>query len=430
MKSHALIQKSLVLFIALVAFSSCNQQEFYEKEYLEGAGVPDEEIIPDAAPELDDEISSDDNSNDDADGGIVTTPGDNTGSNGGDGDNTGSNGGDGDNTGSNGGDGDNTGSNGGDGDNTGSNGGDGDNTGSNGGDGDNTGSNGVCGEGVLSNASDEFVQNTAEDAKVDILWVMDNSGSMSDEQQALAYNFNAFISSFIEKDIDFQMAVTTTDASYRKSGRMIGDSSKLTSAAAKNDVQQFMDDFSSMIRVGTDGSGQERGLQTSTDFFDRYRDWARQDAYLIVVYISDEEDQSYDFVSNYVSGLQSLKASTGMVKAYSIVTQELDPKKQWETIGNRYMEASRATGGEIADIHQDFHTTLESFGFRILDLLDSFPLSGVPVGTEISVTVNGVDLSEGWNYDENARSIKFDENAIPDEGEVIIAYYQECVMAN
>ncbi len=51
-------------------------------------------------------------------------------------------------------------------------------------------------------------------AKMDILWVIDNSGSMKDEQEALRENFNSFITNFIKKGYDYRIAVITTDAYY------------------------------------------------------------------------------------------------------------------------------------------------------------------------------------------------------------------------
>jgi len=286
---------------------------------------------------------------------------------------------------------------------------------------------GVCGDGTLTNASDRFVQNTAKEGKVDILWVVDDSGSMKDEQDALAYNFNAFISDFITRDIDFKMAVTTTDGEGNKSGKIRSQSFGLTAAAAKANRSKFVSDFGRAIKVGIKGSGREMGLETSGDFFSRYKSWMREDAFLIVVYVSDEEDHSPDSVQSYINILQNLKVQKGMVKAYSIVTKELKPSYRWETIGTRYMDVSTATGGEIANIKGDFHTTLSDFGYRILELLDSFPLSGVPVDSEISITMNGVDLTTGWTYDEASRTIKFDRSAIPAEGSIVIAYYQKCV---
>lgn len=45
---------------------------------------------------------------------------------------------------------------------------------------------------------------------VDILWVIDNSGSMCEEQRDLATNFDLFLTEFANENIDFQMGVTTT----------------------------------------------------------------------------------------------------------------------------------------------------------------------------------------------------------------------------
>jgi hypothetical protein len=62
-------------------------------------------------------------------------------------------------------------------------------------------------------SSDEFTQNGNEiTAKMDILWVIDNSGSMIEEQKNLRDNFSSFITEFVGKGYDFRIAVTTTDA--------------------------------------------------------------------------------------------------------------------------------------------------------------------------------------------------------------------------
>ena len=39
------------------------------------------------------------------------------------------------------------------------------------------------------------------------------------------------------------------------------------------------------------------------------------------------------------------------------------------------------------------------------------------------VTVDGQEMTSGWSYDQGSRSIKFDAGAVPDEGSVVIVYY-------
>src|SRR5882724_6287677 len=48
--------------------------------------------------------------------------------------------------------------------------------------------------------------------QLDILWVVDNSGSMAPLQTNMTTNFSSFISNFQTLGYDFRMAVTGTDA--------------------------------------------------------------------------------------------------------------------------------------------------------------------------------------------------------------------------
>tara|TARA_R110002072_G_scaffold64203_3_gene159520 strand:- start:129807 stop:130961 length:1155 start_codon:yes stop_codon:yes gene_type:complete len=380
---------SLAYPLIALLITGCNQQEFYEKSFLEGVGIPD---APEEILEIPDLPIAD--VNDPTNGGGDPTNGGGDPTNGG-GDPT--NGG---------------------GDPT--NGG-GDPT--NGG-GDPTG--GVCSVGSPTNAQDSFTQNTEREGKVDILWVIDDSGSMGDEQSSLSYNFEAFIREFIVRDIDFTMGITTTDGRSSRAGLARGNFSSLTSVAAQNNEQAFINDFKNLIQVGTRGSGTEMGLHTSQRFFERYPSFVRDDAFLVLVYVSDEEDQSSQAVQSYVDSLFSLKDKRGQLKTYSIVTKQIDPSKRWETLGDRYVEATNLTNGVSTDIHQDFYQTLTDMGGSILDLLDTFPLSGTPIDGDIRITVNGNEVNQGWTYDSNSHSIKFDANSIPAAGSIVIAFYQKC----
>jgi hypothetical protein len=65
---------------------------------------------------------------------------------------------------------------------------------------------------------EDFLQAPTQEfnSKVDILWVVDSSGSMEPYQDNLAANFNSFISSFASKGFDYHMAVIGTDAWKRE----------------------------------------------------------------------------------------------------------------------------------------------------------------------------------------------------------------------
>lgn len=272
--------------------------------------------------------------------------------------------------------------------------------------------------------TDNFSQNASESRPLDILWVMDNSGSMGDEQDSLAYNFDIFIQDFVTRNVDFQMAITTTDARSGYEGAAVGSFNMLNNTAAQNDQQGFIDYFAQKIAVGTGGSGTEKGLNGMRKFIENDgASWLRKDAFLVVVVISDEEDQSSGTVSSYVDHLKSLKDSDRLININSIVTMTSDGYGG-QTRGDRYMEASNATGGVVADIENNFYDILKNMGGTILNLISSFPLSGDAVASSIEVYVNNVKQTTGWTYDSTNNAIKFQNGYTPSESAAIQVKYK------
>jgi hypothetical protein len=156
--------------------------------------------------------------------------------------------------------------------------------------------------------------------KVDILWVVDNSGSMGPKQARLTANFQGFINQLVSArpPIDFHIAVTTTDTDSNttargalrqwtlgpKMGEFIactpdatGNSTCNTAATADGGTAGAVAAFGQLADAGTGGSAQERGLyaaylalqnpdnQGATKFI-------RPEAALYVVVVSDEDDSS------------------------------------------------------------------------------------------------------------------------------------------
>ena len=272
--------------------------------------------------------------------------------------------------------------------------------------------------------NDQFTQQE-NGTKMDILWVIDNSGSMGNEQDALGENFDAFIKEFIEKDIDFQMAVTTTDTRVGYDGMEYKDSmARLTSENLKYDKNQFMDDFKYLVKVGTRGSGREKGLQASESFVERYnQSWIREDAYLTIVYISDEVDQSSKTVQEHLNQIKKVKSNNGLIKAYSILNLNSYYVDRYATAHQRYVEITETTNGEIADINKDFYSTLLNMGSTIANLTKKFPLSETPYDlTKLKVYVDNVQSSD-WTYDSQTNSIEFNLGAVPQANSNIVIEY-------
>ncbi len=277
----------------------------------------------------------------------------------------------------------------------------------------------VVGEEVTEN----FMQNASVTKKLDILWVIDNSRSMEDEQVSLGQNFSTFINDFITKNVDFKMAITTTDTRPEYKGLMVsGSEEKLNSTAAHANQAQFLADFASLTNVGINGSGKEKGLEATEGFMGRYSNtFIRSDAYLAVVILSDEEDQSPKTPVEYTDYLKSFKNESGLIKVYSIVN--VTGAHSNGTAGyQRYALASSETAGTVTDIGENFAQALGTMGDVIINLLDSFALANEPLPGTLKVYVND-QLVSNYTYNSASHSIKFNENDLPPIGAAIKVTY-------
>ena len=67
---------------------------------------------------------------------------------------------------------------------------------------------------LKGNTTDFFIQGQTV-SKLNLIWIVDNSGSMKDNQDNLADNFESFIETFVTSKVPYKMGITTTDTSYR-----------------------------------------------------------------------------------------------------------------------------------------------------------------------------------------------------------------------
>ncbi|MBL8949756.1 MAG: VWA domain-containing protein, partial [Myxococcaceae bacterium] len=158
--------------------------------------------------------------------------------------------------------------------------------------------------------------------KVDILWVIDSSGSMAPKQERLAQQFNAFINQLViaNPPIDFHIAVISTDTddpltrgelrtwtlngftgNYIACSPLATGGVSCNTQAANTDAgtSSAVSAFDQMGRVGTSGSAQERGLYAAylaltnpVNISGATEKFVRQDAALYVVFVTDEDDSS------------------------------------------------------------------------------------------------------------------------------------------
>ena len=331
-----------------------------------------------------------------------------------------------------------------------------------------------------------FYQNSSDSVnnKIDVLWVVDNSGSMETSQTNLATNFPVFIQNFVAKNLDFQMAVTTTDAfvalptmspiysPYRNSifqGIPQAQLAKFRDGAWSNhsgvfvmnpDTPDLLNVFSTNITQGIDGWGDERPFQSlETALSSSYNSgFVRSNSFLAVIIITDEDDFSNptinyledeysnpDLISTdyYVSYLDGLTNSVPGRRYYSVnsitiedapcLTQLTNPTFSGRKIATRVMDLVDKTGGRKTSLCGDFGEQMSLVADSILELSTQFYLDRIPVVSSIEVKIDGNSVPEaatnpgpsvgGWTYDANANSIIFSGDYIPEQGAQIIVNF-------
>lgn len=263
--------------------------------------------------------------------------------------------------------------------------------------------------------TDVFVNDRIKKApKVDILWVIDNSGSMASYQSMLGKNFNSFINHFVSKPIaeipDFNMAITTTDVADK--GRLKGDDVLNKDWVMDGDLKDLvLTFFPDYVKVGTSGSATEKGLKCSVLALENNASFFRNDAPLIINIVTDEEDDDSVPVRDYLNQMNMLKSGQRVI----INVIGLPGFK-------RYQEAVQATHGKYLDIKSDFSKILENISIQMVEMARAFPLSQSPKDSKtVKINVNGVDSTD-FTYDSTNNSIKLGKS-IP-EGVTIEVQYE------
>ncbi|MCW5806706.1 MAG: hypothetical protein KIT31_30355 [Deltaproteobacteria bacterium] len=154
--------------------------------------------------------------------------------------------------------------------------------------------------------------------KIDVLFVIDNSGSMGQEQTNLIANFPQFITVLNNSGLDYRVAVTTTGRNYSYTMQTPlggftqtisgGDDGAMLQPAQCNMQRRWIEKadadpsgtFSCVANVGTSGPSDEMPLSAMRHAFEQQINngtnvgFKRPDALLGIVLLTDEEDCSYE----------------------------------------------------------------------------------------------------------------------------------------
>ena len=281
---------------------------------------------------------------------------------------------------------------------------------------------------------DIFYQNPTD--AVDILMVIDNSGSMQSYQVKLGTNFSQFLTYFIEADVDYQIAAVTTDVMSEEAGEIRGQIINTETPDAEGA-------FSEIVNVGVTGTGFEMGLEgayqalTEPLVSTANAGFLREEATLSLIFVSDEEDSSPLPVNDYINAFRDIKGqrSRDVFNASSLVVIDQMGCDSYSTRGDRYIDVAEQTAGVTGDIcSDDFASIVTELSLNTSRLRDTFYLSRYPDVTSLEVRVNDeiVDCDHGsWTYDlvedefgDEQAAILFERTQMPpSNSQLAVRYY-------
>ena len=268
------------------------------------------------------------------------------------------------------------------------------------------------GAAVISN---EVIERWIQETKiiVDIIWIVDNSGSMMPFQNLLGLNMADFMTVFLSYSPDFQMAFITTDSPIFVAAPIDGR----THLPIDNAI-------ATIDSIGIGGSGWEKGLQMLEDCMlsSECTNWMRPDAKLIAIFLSDEPDNSNRTPISFINSFDALKPDAFV--PFAIIG---DPPggcpgaSGWNTQpGWGYYDVVQHYGSQWFSIcDEDWGAQLESLA-QTISVKTIFELgSADPHIDTFRVWINGQLMESGWSYDESINSVVFEFDDAPEPGDTI-----------
>lgn len=222
----------------------------------------------------------------------------------------------------------------------------------------------------------------------DVLFVVDNSGSMDPHQVKLAAIADQFALKLASQNRDFHVGVITTD-SGRLYGvpRFISGSDPNSLAALKKNMQ-----------TGTDGNATETPFQSLMDAFSspllstHNSSFLRDGANLEIIFVTDTEDQSSIVAADLYKHLSGLGTNGKKVVAHGILADGSSNKCPDEReVPTKLQGLIALTGGTVHDIcSSDFAAPM--------DVISNSILANAAVAVRITNKVTRIPLFTTFQY--------------------------------
>ncbi len=255
-------------------------------------------------------------------------------------------------------------------------------------------------------------------AGVDVLFVVDGTGSMVEEQATLAAAASRFVDALTRLSVAWQVGVTSTDP--LDEGVLLGRPWIIT-----RNTPDSAAIFADNLTIGGDRLPPSAGLYAAVsalaDADGANFGFRREDASLHLVFVSDDDDASDAHLgADPVAALLAVVDAEAQRSGRSVKISALvgdspggcsGPGGEARA-GTRYTDLAEATGGLALSICQaDLSGVAEALGAEGLEWPREFALQAVPVPGSAVVRVDGARVLEGWTV--ASAVLIFDEAPAP-----------------
>jgi len=249
---------------------------------------------------------------------------------------------------------------------------------------------------------EHFYQPSTTDG-IDIIWVIDPSGSMMSHQQRLLAGIDAMLNAL--PPTNWRLAIISTDLYWSKQenqfplipGDTVSDAETMYLASRKGTKEAGFDALYAYIMEN-----------------DYSPTWLRHDAALLVVFVSDEPEQSnvyFPQTSQFLSWITSYRQNTYVASIVNLHPDQSLCNQIEYNEGVKYISAANYFSGQVIDIcSTDWSSGVQDASTQI-EPYEYWDLAHTPLDKNfIFVFVDG-QLFSDWYYESSENRVYF--NVLP-----------------
>lgn len=249
---------------------------------------------------------------------------------------------------------------------------------------------------------------------VDIFWVIDGSGSMAADRGNVLQGISDMLANL--PPISWRLMIISMTPSENINSTSFpllpGDTAQDAVAMFNNNVNL----------------GQEKGFSSLYDYITSNsfaQNWLRNDAALLTVFVSDENEGSslhYPTAASFASWLDTIRSSVYVSSIVNLPPEE--SSCSWRDIdtGQKYIDLTNIYGGQVIDICSEDWSQGVADASSQIQLNEHWDLTYTPINENgIYIFVDGQPFYDFY-YKSDENRVYFD--SIPDERSLVeIAYY-------